>query len=224
MRTVRIMRTIAPPPCSNSFDELARRYRTAVPPSLLGEFAAGLGVSADSLDRLGIGWTGRAWAFPMINPRHSDRVCGIRLRAPRGAKFSVKGGKEGVFVPVGLAGTGPLLLLEGPTDTAAALDLGFDAVGRPSCSGGARLIIAVIKKIKPTSVVVVADADGPGQRGAAALARAVLVHHRDVRIVTPPVKDLREWLCRGATPQVVLDAIAGVLPLQLKVTSRRVPR
>ena len=51
-------------------------------------------------------------------------VWGIRIRRPDGAKFSIKGGKEGLFIPEEFGGD-RLLIAEGPTDTAALLDLGF---------------------------------------------------------------------------------------------------
>ena len=105
-----------------------------------------LGVSVESLRRLGVGWSAkhRAWAFPMSNA--AGDVLGIRLRLPGGKKLSVKGGKEGLVHsrrgPLRLP-SGRLLLLiaEGPTDTAALLDLGFSAVGRPSCTGGVKLLV-----------------------------------------------------------------------------------
>jgi hypothetical protein len=49
------------------FGQLAECYRAVVQPVALAEFAGELGVSGDSLRRLGVGWDGAAWTFPMRN-------------------------------------------------------------------------------------------------------------------------------------------------------------
>jgi hypothetical protein len=216
------VRTVASPPCSDRFADLALAFQTAVEANLLARLSLGLGVTVGSLNQLGIGRTGRSWSFPMAGK--SDRVCGIRLRGDDGSKYAVRGSKQGLFVPTGLAWTGPLLLPEGPTDTAAALDLGFDAIGRPSCSGGVGLVVGLVKRMAPTAVVVVADTDEPGQRGAAALARSLAPYCRDVRVVTPPVKDMREWVRAGANAAHVHEAIASASPIRITVSARRAGR
>jgi hypothetical protein len=63
-------------------------------------------------------------------------VVGIRLRNERG-KFAVRGSRQGVFV-AGVPAQKTLFVCEGPTDTAAAVDLGLFAVGRPNCCCGGR--------------------------------------------------------------------------------------
>jgi hypothetical protein len=189
----------------------------------LGALAAALGLSESSLDRLGAGWatadtlrartpawrSDGAWTFPMTDA--GGRVLGLRLRLTDGTKLAVRGGHDGLFIPVGLTGSGPLLVAEGPTDAAALLDLGFDSVGRPSCTGGVGLLIELVKLRKPADVVVVADADPPGRRGAAALAAVLAANVRRVRVVTPPagVKDVRDWRTAGATRADVFAAIAA---------------
>jgi hypothetical protein len=197
---------------------LAEEYRGRLRPGQLGRFADQLGVTAESLWRLGVGWDGRNWSFPMSNP--DGAVLGIRLRTPSGRKFSVKGGTHGLHLPTGLSGTGPLLLPEGPTDTAAALDLGFDAIGRPSCRGGTRLIIELVRRRKPDRVVIVADADVAGRGGAADLASVLACYCTDVRVIEPSAKDLREWFRSGATPRDVHDAIERADPVRLGVRCR----
>jgi hypothetical protein len=211
------------------FDKLAADCAAAVRPEALDKLAVALGVSVESLRRLRVGWSAkhRAWAFPMSNA--TGMVTGIRLRLPGGKKLSVRGGKEGLFIPEGLPTESPhpsplpkgegtsvsspslstnhypptttLLIAEGPTDTAALLDLGFDAVGRPSCMGGVKLLIDFVQHKKPTNIVIVADADAPGQRGAESLATVLLAYSQSVRIIAPPsgVKDAREWRRSGAT-------------------------
>jgi hypothetical protein len=191
---------------------LAEDYRTAVNPARLRWLARELGVSVESLERLGIGWAydSGAWSFPMRDA--GGRIVGIRLRLPNGRKFAVTGGREGLFVPIGLPDQLYLLLIcEGPTDTAAILDLGFVVVGRPSCCGGTSHLIKLIDRLRPGQVCIVADADEPGQRGARSLASTLATHQRPVRIVTPPagVKDARAWKQSGLSRDHLLRLIDG---------------
>jgi hypothetical protein len=206
--------------------KLAADCRQAVRPEALEKLAVALGVSAESLTRLGVGWSAqhRAWAFPMSNA--AGDVLGVRLRLPGGKKLSVKGGKEGLFIPTLPTATCPLpttlLIAEGPTDTAALLDLGFHAIGRPSCTGGVALLVDLLQKHRPEGVVIVADADAPGQRGAETLATVLLVYSQSVRIVAPPsgVKDAREWKRSGATTADVQRMIEAAPVRKLAVSAR----
>lgn len=177
------------------------------------------GVSVASLQRLGVGHNSWAWTFPMRSP--SGAVIGIRLRRANGSKLSVKGSREGLFIPDGLRWAGTLLVVEGATDTAAALDLGFDAIGRPSCNGGSRWVVDLVRDRRCLEVVVIADADGPGRQGATRLA-LTLAPYAHVRIVEPPqgIKDLRDWLragCTHAALQAAIDASPRVR-VQIGVT------
>jgi len=212
---------------TTDFAKLAADFRAAVRPEALSRLAVGLGVFVESLRRLGVGWASKhgAWAFPMYNA--DGKTLGIRLRLPGGRKLAVKGGKEGLFIPGALNVTGNrLLIAEGPTDTAAILDFGFMAVGRPSCTGGVALLIELVrKKSKPLDVVIVADGDEAGRRGAETLVAKLTAYYPMVRIITPPpgVKDAREWKRRGATAadvQVVIDA-APVRKLRVLVRGRK---
>lgn len=214
-----------PPP---KFAQMSAGWAAATKIEDLLELSDELGVSPESLTRLGVGWAQqhRAWSFPMRDAR--GLVRGIRLRGPSGAKWSVKGGREGLFLPSGLAdvdgldimdmlditseGVSPrLLVCEGPTDCAALLDLGFAAVGRPSCTGGTRLLVELVRMRQVQEVIIFADADGngAGQRGAESLGSVLVTYVPAVRIVYPPagVKDVRQWKQDGATPQDVQAAI-----------------
>jgi hypothetical protein len=207
------------------FGKLAADFRAAVDPERLIRFAGHLGVTHESLLWLGIGWASwhRAWSFPMTD--YDENVLGIRLRRPDGRKLSVRGGKEGLFRVNGLSRGGRLLIAEGPTDTAALLSLGFDAVGRPSCTGGVKLLVDLVRRLTAAEVVIVADGDAPGQRGAENLTAVLLAYCPAVRIVTPPpgIKDARAWKRAGATAadvQAVIDA-APVRRLAVKATVRK---
>ena len=157
----------------HDLDLLQKHFQSNVNPIRLDAFARRLGLSIGSLRRLGIGWTGRAWSFPMRDA--AGKIVGIRLRNDQGEKWAVRGGHEGLFFPDNLPTDDPLLICEGPTDTAAALDLGFSAIGRPCCTGGVRQIIQFCRQRHQQVVVVVADADEPGQNGAQSLASVLRI-------------------------------------------------
>lgn len=193
----------------------------------LSELAAGLGVSATSLYALHAAWMPkrRAWGFAMQDDQ--GRLVGVRLRLPSGKKLSIKGGREGLFYPnladlQDSARGGRLLIAEGPTDTAALLDLGFACIGRPSCTGGTKHLVELVKRLKPSEVVIVADGDQPGQRGANNLASALLVYVPAVRVIVPPqgIKDARAWKQAGATKADVETLIAATPAKALKITIR----
>ena len=117
----------------HDFEAISRQLRGNVSPGRLEDHALQLGVSTESLVRLGVGWDGEAWTFPMVNAYR--RIIGILRRFPDGRKLCVKGGRAGLFIPAGLPDAGEVLICEGPTDAAALITIGFDAVGRASCRG-----------------------------------------------------------------------------------------
>jgi hypothetical protein len=218
-RHVTLRPQVAGGPEEADLGKLAKVYADALPsPSLrLALLARRLGVSEDSLRRLGVGWSAQhwAWTFPMKDA--AGEVRGIRLRNTDGRKWAVRGGREGLFLPDGLDASRRLLVCEGPTDTAAALDMGCAAVGRPSCSGGVDLLLRLVRARRPTEVVVVADGDLPGQRGARTLAAELAGYVPAVRVITPPAKDLRAWLQSGATANDLATLIEGEVPLRVIV-------
>lgn len=225
-RTVHIAARQLQPAAPASAEAIAREAEAAVAatsPETLRCFAAGLGLTADSLGRLGVGYmkTRRAWGFPMKDG--GGRIVGVRLRYAKG-KAAIRGGREGLFIPEGLHAGGRLLIAEGPTDTAALLDLGFNAVGRPSCTGGVKHLVELAKRLKPVEVAIIADADQVGRRGASSLASTLLAYVPIVRVVLPPdgVKDARAWKQAGATRADVNTLIEGAKPRTLKIACRAV--
>ena len=197
-KAVKMMRETERP--GIDFGKLAAECQASIEPEALGRLADNLGLSVESLRRLGVGWSAqhRAVTFPMKDP--SGRTLGIRLRLPSGRKLAVKGGKEGLFIPSELEPGGRLLIAEGPTDTAALLDFGFQAVGRPSCSGGTRHLVGLVRRLQPAGVVVAADGDPPGRLGAGRLASTLAAYAATVRTIQPPdgLKDVRDWRQAGA--------------------------
>ncbi len=224
-RTVRrAVRSVPTPDSSGAdFDRLAAEYQAAMKPQALYKLAGDLGLSVESLRSLSVGWSARrrAWSFPMRDA--GGRVVGVRLRLPGGRKLSIKGGKEGLFIPTGLQSGGRLFIAEGPTDTAACLDWGFSAIGRPNCTGGVRHVVELVRRLQPSEVVIVADADESGLRGADRLASALVAYASAVRVITPAngLKDARAWKATGATRAAVQAAIDAVHVRRLTVTTRR---
>lgn len=206
----RSLTTPAPKPPARRIDfaGMSQKYQAAVRPEALDRLSKELGVSIESLHRLGIGHDGQAWTFPMVDG--GGFVVGIRRRLPNGKRLSALGGHDGLFVPDKIIGelTEQVMVCEGPTDTAAMLDLGFAAIGRPSCSGGVQLVCELCKG---RNVIIAADADKPGRDGAATLASDLLAYCPLVKIITPPdgMKDARAWRQAGASAtdvQRLIDA------------------
>lgn len=220
--------------------------------------ASQLGVAPGALYRLGIGWDGSAWTFPMYDG--SLRPVGLHRRFPDGRKVCVRGSTLGLFVPLGRtslcsgtaggdsdkspprAGIGGfvttkpspgglvspppsaerLLICEGASDAAAALTLGYLAVGVPSAGQGGDLVVELADRVRPGTIVLVADLDEgsvgpqgkvtwPGLEGGLRLAERLMVRHPGVHFCLPPAgtKDLRQWLKGEADRAVIRQAIAA---------------
>ena len=205
--------------------------------------AGQLGVSVASLHQLGCGWDpakpnrlrGSCWAFPA---RDGDgNVIGISLRFPEPrrnkegdlvGKAAVYGGKQGLFYdPAAWSrGSGPILLVEGATDTAAALTMGLAAVGRPSNRGGIDHLAQLLRDVPADRPIVVVgerdqkpDGNWPGRDGAVStatqLAKAL---HRAILWAMPPdmAKDTREFLnvfqdLPGTAPQRIGQGLVDAL-------------
>jgi hypothetical protein len=210
-------RKLEPETSGIDFGKLAAEAAASTPDELLERFGKALGVSADSLRLLGVGWMAerKAWGFPMRNA--AGDVIGIRLRYRSGAKAAIKGSKQGLFFPANLGAYGRLYLPEGPTDAAALLTLGLPSLGRPSCSGGVSLVLDYVKRQTPIEAIVVADADAVGQRGADTLAMKLRAYVAQVKVITPPAKDAREWVRSGATPADVNTLISATPAKSLKI-------
>lgn len=208
-----------PPPApapAHDYEALMAHWATHTPRESIERFACELGVSAESLIRLDVRYVPRhsvdlgdravprqdCWGFPMHDDRRS--ILGIRLRAPDGGKFALDGSHSGAFIPRGLDTKSLLMICEGPTDTAAALTLGFNAVGRPSCSGATNILCDYLQDTRRRDIVVMADADGPGRLGARRFVDRAVGVCRSAKIITAsPHKDIRDWVAAGATADIV---------------------
>ena len=152
----------------------------------------------------------------------SGQIVGILRRYPDGSKRVMRGHHPGLYLPVGVPRdlTNRILIIcEGATDTAAALDLGFAAVGRFSCTHGVSLLTGLIRSRQPALIVMCADAEPQEQQGAEALAGALLAYTRQVKVITPPIphKDLRAWRQAGADRRDLQQTIYEASIHQLRV-------
>lgn len=205
---------------AKDFEALAKEYQNRLDEGKLRALAKELSVSAESLKRLRVGWNYAGFTFPMSDA--ASRTIGIRIRYPSGFKAAEKYSRQGLFVPVGLAAEGPLLICEGSTDTAAALELGFEAVGRPSCNSGLR---ELAKLVRGRDVVIIGDndaPDSPGRKGTEALASELALYCPSVRLVYPPdgIKDLRQWKAKGLTKEQLKSAIEYTKSVGVKISSK----
>jgi len=196
-------RTIVPSAIMN-------RWKQFTTDAQVAEYANQLGVTPTSLARLGCVRANQhrhAFAFPMVNA--SGEVVGIRLRHDNSSKSTVAGSRSGLFVPTGVGEKQTLLVCEGPTDTAAILSIGFDAIGRPSCLGQVSMLRQLLLLFDPMpEIIICADRDGAGLDGARRLATGLLHINQSVRIIKPPKhNDIREWISSGATQETVLCVI-----------------
>jgi hypothetical protein len=187
----------AAPERFEDFGEMAQRFERLAD---LEAIARPLGVSAASLRRLGVGWIpkDRASSWPLSTA--GGTVVGIVRRLESGRKLLMREHRAGLYLPRGLERGRVLLVTEGGSDTAAALDFGTQAVGRFSCLAGGELLLRLLRKLAPPAVCIVSDADEPGRRGARLLADKLAPSSRRVVVVEPPspFKDLRAWRAAGA--------------------------
>lgn len=181
------------------------RWAAATTDEQVAGLAGRLGVKPAALRALGVcwAWPHEAWGFPMFDG--DEEFAGMRLRSDDGEKWALRGSRQGIFIPA-MEVEGETLVVEGPTDAAAAVSLGFYAIGRPSCTGGVREIAALCRRRGVRRVSVLADNDGPGVSGARAFCGQIGM---PARLVVLPAKDLREWVQNGATREAVEACLAA---------------
>ena len=160
------------------FERIARDCQGRLSDRQLRWLGESLDITPASLKRLGTGWDGKAFSFPMLD--ENLRVIGIRRRFGDGNKFAVKGSSNGLFIPQGLSESGPLFITEGPTDCGAALDLGFDAIGRPNCDSKVDMTVRFARGRK---ITIIADNDAVGIEGAKKLSAKLIERCPEVEII-----------------------------------------
>jgi hypothetical protein len=187
------------------------------------DLADKLGVAETALTALHCGWSAKGyWTFPVRDG--NGNIVGISTRLAEPIKSCdgkvttqkmIVGSRYGLFyAPEALAaGDGPILLVKGVSDTAAAYTMGLAAVGRPSNTGGVDFLAELLRDI-PTSrpIIVIGENDErdgkipgqklcPGKNGAIFTAKKLVEEmNREVAWTMPPagVKDTREYLHAAA--------------------------
>lgn len=184
------------------YSDEAQCYAEAGSEGMVSQLACKLGVSDESLHRLRVGWCGGHWAYTFPLSNYAGVIVGINRRFSNGKKMVFPGHRTGMYLPcdlpTDLSGQ-TLLITEGGSDTAAGLDFGYWTVGRFSCTSGLQQLQKLIKRRTPRRVVIIADADEPGRRGAVSLAKSLRRFCLYLDVVEPPVNDLRQWRRDGAT-------------------------
>lgn len=145
-------------------------------------------------------------------------VIGITERTPNETKDEKRmraGGKRGLTLPVGWGDrSGPVFVVEGPTDAAAMTAADLSAVGRPSKDGGGNLLARLLDGWPVDRAIVIVGENDPPSGGEALPGRDAAVRvatrlaatlQRPVQWSLPPAdaKDVRGWLThpdRGSTP------------------------
>ncbi len=185
---------------SADLQDAARRYVAALTPDLRRELADALGIQADVIFELGIGWSARrsAWTHPERDA--AGVIVGIVYRDRNGEKRSGCGHGRGLSIPSSLADLpDPVLIGEGASDVLAGVTMGLAVVGRPSNTGGVEHLAELLQG---REVVVVGahdekpDGRYPGRDGAQHVARNLARRWgRPVRWAMPPAgtKDVRAF-------------------------------
>ena len=193
-------------PSTINATKMIREWQATTSQAALEEFAVELGLSAAVLKSVGAAWAAShlAWAFPMCDGY--GNVVGIRLRNQHG-KFAVRGSRQGIFCSTASARPW-LYVCEGPTDTAAAVQLGLFAVGRPNCCCGGSEIRIFARRHDCQRAVIVSDNDKPGLDGARKVGGELRL---PFAIYVPPAKDLREFVRLGGTREMIENTLKGTV-------------
>jgi len=219
----------------------AAQYEQAVSEKSVAGLSRKWGVSVESLKALGVGFDGAAFTFPMKDGE--GRIVGLRRRFRTGEKATADGSKNGLFIPEasslktfrsllcvqgrarvrgsiahgraeGVTPGAVQVICEGESDTAAALTLGFAAVGRPgwgACNGE---VVKFVGACPVACPCIVADNDENGRAGAESLSEDLAAAGIPCRVLRPPegVADLRAWVGQGLTADDLRKHIGRAAP------------
>lgn len=184
------------------FTDEAEQYRAAMIPDRRQKLADELGVPAESLAALGVGWDNAAGCYVFPERDATGKVIGIVRRYDGGRKSFQPGGQRGLYLPEGFQSRpGPILVVEGASDTATAHAMGLAVVGRPNATGGVEELGTLLEKDKREVIVVgewdqKQDGRWPGRDAAKKVAKELSKRlDREIKWALPPkgAKDIREW-------------------------------
>ena len=198
------------------WEDKAKEFAKNIGNGTISKLASIWTVSPESLRAMGVGFDRYAYTFPVYDP--DGQVVGIRKRPQEdvSSKHFAKDSAMGLFIPDGVTWANVQLVCEGESDTAAALTLGFNAIGRPGAHVCADIVGAFASRRPNAFLTIVADNDDEGERGAENLAEYLASVGVPCRIVVPPEphSDLRVWLASGKlTPDVLMAAMEAAKPM-----------
>ena len=186
--------------------EMQREFMRACTPRRREYLSDELGVSVSALKSVRVGYSEDDTAYTFPEYSASGDIIGINRRfVLDGRKRTIGGSSRGLTLPRDLpTRDGPIMIVEGATDTAAAWDLGFAAIGRPSAAGGAFQLACLLKGVPEERPIIVLgeidpkpDGKWPGFAGATLVARKISeTLGREVAWALPPsgAKDIRAWV------------------------------
>lgn len=197
---------VAPTPIMN-VPEILERFARGSSRERIDSLALQLGVATSALIAFGCLWSqeSTAWAIPERDA--SGTPIGICLRYQDGKKRMVPGSHRGLAIPQ-CDWQSTLYICEGLSDSAAALTLGFYAIGRYSCSGGVDLVKDYVARHRFTRAVIVADLNDVGVQGAVTLQEHMTIPSC---VLVPPGKDLRWCVNNGMTRELMEAMIKGLI-------------
>jgi len=194
---------------------LSKSYSRNCPLWRVAQYGALKRITFKSLIRLNMGFDGETYTFPIFNENYV--ITGVQRQFPDGIKSMVRGSKLGIFIPTSFdTEVGKLVITEGMSDTAVALDLGLNAIGRLNCSSGQEIIKNIVNKHKFDAYVVIDnDTNQAGYDGGMKLAKELSFLTKTVKIIIPPLKynDLRGWVIKGGLSRKEFDEICKKLPI-----------
>jgi DNA primase len=124
----------------------------------------------------------------MVNEKR--KVIGIKCRNMTGKKWCLKGSKLGLYVPKSYSDQMTVYVMEGESDTAAALSAGLNAIGVPSASACVQMLIQFLGNQK---TILVADNDSHRAGIEGAMEKARRMNGNANVALNPKYKDFREW-------------------------------
>jgi len=176
----------------------------------LDPLAQQLGLRSEVLASLHIKREGALWIIPERNA--DGETIGFATRSDKGKKGFKSGGKRGLTMVwpldayAGASPDDPILVVEGMSDAATAIALGFKVIGRPSATGGLNFLPSLLRE---RHVVIISENDSAGQNGALKMADGLIECASSVRIVHLPenAKDLREWFGKHKGDRAKLNTL-----------------
>ncbi|MFI4854807.1 MAG: AAA family ATPase [Phycisphaerales bacterium JB065] len=131
--------------------------RAATPNARLQELADLLGLPGEAVGAMPYAWFPEEDCWICAETGPDGAICGLERRYRDGSKKGMPGGMRGLFVPIDFDPEDEVVhVVEGASDTAAALAMGLRAVGRPSNTGGCAALVQLCRYWK---VLVVGEND-----------------------------------------------------------------